>query len=197
MPTLPLNINLHGKIAVVAGGGSVALRKVRSLLAAGAVIRLTALEVCLEIKALSDAGELSVRIGRYLSADLENAFLVIAATNDAAVNQVVAADAIERGILVAVADNPPSGNCTFPAILRRGNLEIAVSTGGRCPTLASEIRDIIADVIGEEYGAVLQQLAAEREKLLTDGNSNTYNTQVLRSLARRLIVELTDRKDTV
>lgn len=197
MPTLPLNINLQGKIAVVAGGGSVALRKVRSLLSAGAVIRLTAPEVCREIKALSDAGELSVRIGRYLSADLENAFLVIAATNDAAVNQEVAADAIERRILVAVADNPPSGNCTFPAILRRGNLEIAVSTGGRCPTLASEIRDIIADVIGEEYGAALQQLAAEREKLLTDGNGNTYNTQVLRSLARRLIVELTDRKDTV
>jgi len=95
-----------------------------------------------------------------------------------------------------VADNPPVGNCTFPAVLRRGDLEITVSTGGRCPTLAAEIRDMIAGAIGDEYGAALEQLAVEREKLLTDGSTSTYNTQVLRSLAGRLIAEIAERKDT-
>ncbi len=196
MSTLPLNMYMQGKTALIVGGGKVALRKIHSLLAAGTAIRLVAPEVCTEIAELAAAGYASVRLGSYDTTDLDNAFLAVAATNDAAANLAVAADAVKRGILVAVADNPTAGNCTFPAVLRRGSLEIAVSTGGRCPTLAADIRDVIADIIGEEYGAVLEQLATKREKLLTDGNPSTYNEQVLRSLAGRLIAELTERKDT-
>jgi len=196
MSRLPLNLEMCDKTVLVAGGGKVALRKVKTLLAAGASLRLTAPKICPELAALEAVGRISVRRGQYAAADLENVFLAVAATDDEAVNQVVAADAGARGILVAVADNPLSGNCTFPALLRRGDLEIAVSTGGRCPVLATAVRDLIADLIGHEYGAVLERLAAEREKLLTDGNASTYNTQVLRSLAGRLIAELTERKDT-
>ena len=196
MSTLPLNIDMRGKTAVIVGGGKVALRKLQALSAAGVASRLVAPEVCPEIAELAAAGSISVRIGRYGAEDLDHAFLVVAATDDAAVNLSVATDAMERRLLVSVVDNPLAGNFTFPAVLRRGALEIAVSTGGRCPTLATDVRDLIADVIGEEYGAVLEQLAAEREKLLTDGNHSTYNTQVLRSLAGRLMVELTERKDT-
>ncbi|MBC7964056.1 MAG: bifunctional precorrin-2 dehydrogenase/sirohydrochlorin ferrochelatase, partial [Steroidobacteraceae bacterium] len=192
MSTLPLNIDMRGKTAVIVGGGKVALRKLQALSAAGVASRLVAQEVCPEIAKLAAAGSISVRIGRYGAEDLDHAFLVVAATDDAAVNLSVASDAMERGLLVSVVDNPLAGNFTFPAVLRRGALEIAVSTGGRCPTLAADVRDLIADVIGEEYGAVLEQLAAEREKLLTDGNHSTYNTQVLRSLAGRLMVELTE-----
>lgn len=196
MATLSLNVNLQGKPAFVAGGGKVALRKVQALLAAGAVVRLASPAVCPDLGRLSATGVITVRIGYYTAADLDDVFLAVAATDDAAVNRTIAADAGKRGILVAVADNPLAGNCSFPAVLRRGNLEITVSTGGRCPTLATDIRDLIADRIGEEYGRILEQLADEREKLLTDGNGSTYNTQVLRSLARRLIAELTERKDT-
>lgn len=195
MSTLPLNIDMHGKTAVIIGGGRVALRKLHSLLVTGADLRLVAPEVCSDIVALAASGSICVRIGHYAVTDLANAFLVVAATNEPAVNQAVAADAGMRGILVAATDNPSAGNCIFPAVLRRGNVEIAVSTGGRCPTLAADIRDIIADVIGEEYDVVLQQLATEREKLLTDGSPNTYNKRVLRSLAERLIAELAERKD--
>lgn len=196
MPTLPLNICMQGKTAVIIGGGNVALRKIHSLLAAEADIRLVAPQVCAEIAELAAAGSISLRLGNYAASDLDSAFLVVAATNDGAANLAVAADAAERGVLVSVADNPTEGNCTFPAVLRRGDLEIAVSTGGRCPTLAAGIRDIIADVICNEYGQLLEHLAAEREKLLTDGSSSTYNGQVLHSLARQLILELTERKDT-
>ena len=195
MPTLALNVYMQGKLAVIIGGGTVALRKLHPLLAAGASVRVVAPSICPEIAALEDSGALDARVGSYTASDLDGAFLVIAATDNAQVNEQVCADARERGMLVAVADNPAAGNCTFPALLRRGDLEIAVSTGGRCPTFAADVRDHIAEQIGDEYGTILLQLAEEREKLLTNGSPSTYNTQVLRSLAKHLLAELTDRKE--
>ncbi|HXE97293.1 MAG TPA: bifunctional precorrin-2 dehydrogenase/sirohydrochlorin ferrochelatase [Dongiaceae bacterium] len=197
MSTLALNIRMYGKLAVIIGGGAVALRKLRSLLAAGASIRLVATTVCPEIAALQDSGEIEVRVGNYRVADLDDAFLVIAATDNSLVNEQVSADARGRRILAAVADNPAAGDCTFPAILQRGDLEIAVSTGGRCPTFAVDVRDGIAEHIGPEYGTILDRLAEEREKLLTNGSPSTYNTKVLHSLSRRLLAGLTERKESL
>ena len=197
MSMLALNIRMHGKLAVIIGGGTVALRKVRSLLATGASVRVVAMAVCPEIAAMKDSGALDVRVGTYRAADLDNAFLVIAATDNPLVNGQVSADAHARKILVSVADNPGAGDCTFPAILKRGDLEIAVSTGGRCPTFAVDVRDGIAEHIGHEYGTILDRLAGEREKLLTNGSPSTYNTKVLHSRARRLLAELTERKESL
>jgi len=195
MQTLSLNITAQGRLAVVVGGGPVALRKVRTLLAAGVTVRIVAIKILPELAALAEKRGLLVRYSAYCSSDLDNAFLVIAATNVSELNQLIAEDAVARGILVAVTDNPAYGNCTFPALLRRGDLEIAVSTGGRCPAVAAVVRDTIASMIGNEYGQILEQLSQEREKLLTDGDSSTYNALVLRSRAVQLINELTERKD--
>ena len=197
MSTLAFNIRMDGKLTVIIGGGAVALRKLRTLLSAGAFVRLVAMNICPEIAALKDSGALVVRDGSYIMADLDNAFLVVAATDNALVNEQVCADARERAILVTVADNPATGDCTFPALLRRGNLEIAVSTGGSCPTFAVDVRDCIAEHIGHEYGTILDQLAGEREKLLTNGSPSTYNTTDLHSLARRLLAELNERKESL
>lgn len=197
MSTLALNIRMGGRRAVVIGGGAVALRKIRTLLAAGAAVRVVAMAISLEIASLHDAGGISVRIGSYRAEDLDDAFFVVVATDDAGVNSRVCDDAARRGILTADAGNPSEGDCAFPAILRRGDLEIAISTGGRCPTFAVDVRDRIAECIGSEYGAVLEQLAMEREKLLTNGSPSTYNTQVLRSLARHLLDEFTENKGSL
>lgn len=197
MSTLALNIRMHGKLAVVIGGGTVALRKLRALLAADASVRVVGTAVCPEITALKDSGVLEVRVGDYTVSDLAGAFLVIAATDNALVNEQVCADAHLRGMLVAAAGDPAAGDCIFPATLKRGDLEIAVSTGGRCPTFAVDVRDCIAEHIGNEYGTILQELSAEREKLLTNGSPSTYNMQVLRSLAGRLLAELTERKESL
>ena len=142
-------------------------------------------------------GAATSRIGQYDSTDLAGVFLVVAATDDRTVNARVAADAARCGVLACVVDAPELGSCTFPALLRRGELEIAVATGGACPPFAAQVRDVIADVIGAEYGTVLAQLADAREKLLTDGNTSTYNRQVLRSLAEQLIKQLTEDKERV
>jgi len=197
MSTLALNIRMEGKLVVIIGGGAVALRKLRTLLAAGASIRVVSIAICPEIAALKDSGVCSVRVGNYAVADLENVFLVIAATDNALVNEQIASDAHKRNILVAVADNPVAGDCTFPAVLQRDNLVIAVSTGGLCPTFAVDVRDSIAEHISDEHGVLLNEVAAEREKLLTNGHSSTYNTRVLRSLARRLLTEITERKEPI
>lgn len=197
MSTLALNIRMRDRRAVIIGGGAVALRKIRTLLAAGAAVRVVAMTVSSEIASLRDAGGISVRIGSYRAEDLDDAFFVVAATDDAGVNRRVCDDASRRGILAADAGNPVAGDCAFPALLQRGDLEIAVSTGGRCPTFAAQVRDRIAECIGSEYGTVLEQLAMEREKLLTNGSPSTYNTQVLRSLARHLLDGFTENKGSL
>jgi precorrin-2 dehydrogenase/sirohydrochlorin ferrochelatase len=194
---LPLNIDVRDMIVLVAGGGTVAGRKIVSLLDAGATVNVVAPEFSAEIRQLVAAGVVNARTGCYHPGDLTNVFLAVAATSDPQINLKIAGDARKLGILVTVTDAPEAGNCTFPALLRRGDLEISISTNGKCPGFAAEIRDIIAGDIGTGYGTILETLSAEREKLLTEGNPSTYNMQVLRSRARELINELTEHKDRV
>ncbi|HEX9079199.1 MAG TPA: bifunctional precorrin-2 dehydrogenase/sirohydrochlorin ferrochelatase [Desulfuromonadaceae bacterium] len=190
MPYLPLSIDLRDRTVLVVGGGEVAYRKVRVLLAAAAAVRVVAPAMVPELRQLAATGAVVARLGYYTAEDMDNVFLAVAATNDAGVNECVAADARQRGILVAVTDAPERGNCTFPAVLRRGGLEIAVATGGRCPAFAALVRDRLAGVIGDDYGVALERVAFEREKLLTEGNDSKYNNKIVRLLAARLIAEL-------
>lgn len=196
MPQLPMNIDMQDRSILVVGGGQVACRKVKALLAAGASVRVVSPAAAPAIAQLAEAGTIDLREGRYESSDLSGVFLAVAATDNAEVNRRIASEAKSRGILVAVGDAPELGNCTFPAVLRRGNLEIGVATGGRCPAFAVGIRDILAGVIGEEYGAALEHLAVEREKLLTEGNDSTYNAEIVKSLAERLIADLSEHKES-
>ena len=195
MPHLPLNIDVRGMTVLVVGGGNIAERKIMALLGAGATVRIVAPELTPEITRLVSAGAIKVKTGYYQASDLTDSFLAVAATNDPQTNRRIAADARHLGMLVAVTDEPESGNCSFPALLRRGNLEISVSTNGTCPGFAAAVRDIISTFIGNEYGEILEVLAAERENLLTEGKGNTYNKQILRSRVRQLLAELSTRKD--
>ncbi|MBT1070800.1 precorrin-2 dehydrogenase/sirohydrochlorin ferrochelatase family protein [Pelotalea chapellei] len=197
MPYLPLNIDAEQRQILVAGGGVVAARKVRVLLETGARVHVVAPELVTDLKVLVAAESITRRIGSYERSDLKGHFLVVAATNDVEVNRDIAADARAEGILVAVADDPRIGDCLFPAILRRGKLEISISTAGTSPAFAVEVRNLIAGMIDVGYGLALDQLAAEREKLLTEGNGSTYNKKIMRSRARELIKQLAERKDRV
>lgn len=197
VPHLPLNIDVRGMRVLVAGGGPVASRKIHSLLGAGAIVSVVTPECIPEISRLAADGTITLIEGPYQARHLAHTFLVVAATSDSHTNREIAAEARQRGILVNVTDAPESGNCTFPALLRRRDLEISISTNGKCPGFAAVIRDILADTISEEYGIILETLAAEREKLLTEGGLNTYNNQVLRSRARELIDELSKHKERV
>ena len=195
MPHLLLNIDMQNRNALVVGGGKVARRKINTLLASGACVRVVSPAAVPDIVQLAASGAISVREGCYCPSDLEGIFLVVAATDNAAVNSQIVVDAMRHNVLVAVADAPETGNCRFPAILRRGKLEIGVSTGGLCPAFAVQVKVLLGKIIGESYGEALEELIFEREKLLTERNDSTYNKKLLNSLAERLLKELQKNKE--
>jgi precorrin-2 dehydrogenase/sirohydrochlorin ferrochelatase len=190
MPTMPLNINMQGKKALLVGGGPVATRKMHRLLEAGSNVTIVTLSASQEMENLQSVGSVVLNLEAYDTSCLDGVFLVVAATGSQDVNIRIAKEAKERGILVLVADAQEEGDCTFPAVLRRGELEIAVSSGGRSPAFSAMVRDRIAQIICEEYGILLERTAVEREKLLTEGNTSTYNNKIVRDLAERLIDEM-------
>ena len=194
---MPLNINMQGKKVLVVGGGTVATRKMHRLLEAGSSVTIVTLSASREMEKLGSTSSIVLNLEPYNTSYLEGVFLVVAATDSHDVNIRIAKEAKERGILVLVADAQEKGDCTFPALLRRGELEIAVSSGGCSPAFSAMVRDRIAQIIGEEYGVLLERTAVEREKLLTEGNTSTYNNTIVRDLAERLIAEMQNHKETI
>lgn len=195
MSQLTLSVEIGDRLALVVGGGAVARRKVATLLRGGARVRLVALVLEPELERLGAASAIEMRVGSYREDDLEGVFLAVAASDSVETNGKVARDAGERGILVAVVNAPKLGNCTFPAVLRRGALEIAVSSGGRCPAFSALVRDHLAGMIGDDFGRALEELAGEREKLLTEGKCSSYNAKLVREQAQRAIAALIENKE--
>jgi precorrin-2 dehydrogenase/sirohydrochlorin ferrochelatase len=143
---------------VVVGGGAVAARKARKLFQAGAEI------VVVSPKILPALGDMSFVVHErpYEYGDLEGADLAFAATDSREVNAAVVREANARGIRINVADRPTEGDFAVPSTLRRGGLQVAVSTGGASPTLAKRIRNELEEVFGPEWAGVVEELEAVR-----------------------------------
>ena len=163
--TYPVSLVLEGKRAVVVGGGSVATRKVRGLLECEALVTVVAPVASPEVQDLADGVRCTWHAKPYESADLDEADIVFAATDDEDVNRRVYNDATAARLMVNVADRPEV--CTFflPSVLRRGKLSIAVSTEGASPLSARHIREGLEDQFGEEYGPYLELLASWRPRV--------------------------------
>jgi len=143
---------------VVVGGGEVANRKARKLLQARAEVVVISPDVKPELASIAA----EVRRRPYEEGDLEGAFLAFAATDRREVNAAVAREAVERSIPVNVADEPSEGDFTLPSTLRRGQLQVAVSTGGASPALARRIRQELEDAFGFEWAGVVEELSRAR-----------------------------------
>jgi four helix bundle protein len=141
--------NMSDVLVVVVGGGAVGMRKVKGLLAVGAAVRLISPMATEDLRNLAAAGQISWLPREYAVGDLDEALLVFAATNQRAVNAMVASDAAERGILCNVADAPDEGSFHLPAVYRGAQATIAVSTGGANPAGAKRLRDRIAGWMAE------------------------------------------------
>lgn len=166
-----LPILVHGAqiSALVVGGGRVATRKVAALLDAGARVRVVATVTGAELRALAASGaRLTIVARSYEPGDVGDAELVFAATDDPAVNRVVAAEARLFHRLVSVADDGDAGSFRGMAAHRSGELVVAVATGG-VPGAAARIRDAAAQAFGPEFGDAVQSLGALRERLLESG----------------------------
>ncbi len=162
----PAFLDLTGRGCLVVGGGPVGTEKAEKLLDAGADVRLVSPQITPELAALVAAGAIGTFHRRgYETADLDGSLLVIAATSDADVNLRVWRDAEARTMLVNVVDVPPLCNFIVPSIMRRGELAVAVSTGGASPVVARAVRERIASEIGPEWGELVDLMRQTREEL--------------------------------
>ena len=164
----PVNLIVAGRRCLVVGGGDVAARKVAGLIACGARVKVVAPSVCEDIR--REAGVLWEE-RPYRRADLDGQRLVISATDDPAVNAAVYRDAEAAGVWVNGADDPAHCSFTLPSVVRRGALQVTVSTGGRSPALARWLRERLESEIGPEYEVLLDLLSDERERIRTTGRS--------------------------
>jgi uroporphyrin-III C-methyltransferase/precorrin-2 dehydrogenase/sirohydrochlorin ferrochelatase len=147
---LPLFLDLSGKDVLVVGAGVVATRKVADLVAVRAMVRVVAPRVTDELKAASAAGSITLHERGFEERDVDDAWLVLASTDDAAVQTRVAA-ACERARVFCVAvDDPPNASAYGGAIVRRGPVTIAISTSGEAPALARLLREVLEQALPDE-----------------------------------------------
>jgi precorrin-2 dehydrogenase/sirohydrochlorin ferrochelatase len=165
----PVCLDLRDRPCVVIGGGTVAARKVEGLLECGARVTVVAPLLAPALQALLDAGQITARLRPYADGDLDGAALAIAATDEREVNALVAAEARARGVWLNAADDPERCDFILPAVIRRGDLQIAISTGGRSPALARRVREDLERLLPAEYADLLPLLADVRAELREEG----------------------------
>lgn len=160
-------VYLSDRACVVVGGGKVAERKIASLLHAKANVKVISPNFTPLIASWVDEGRIRAIQRMYTSQDTENAFLIIAATNDEHANKIVAQDALARNQLVNVVDRNDLSSFINPATFSRGKLQISVSTSGASPMLTKRICENLESIYGEEYEVYLDFLSEYRDKVKT------------------------------
>lgn len=182
-------MKLEGRLAVVVGGGNVAETKLSSLLNAGARIRVIAPAVTPQIAELVRERKIDWMPKEFAQADLEGAFLVVAATSAAGVNEAVFREAEARGLLCNAVDDVAHCHFYYGSVVQRGDLQIAISTNGKSPALAQRLRQELESQFGPEYELWLEWLSAAREALRASGPSSDSTRRLLHELASRPVFE--------
>ena len=161
----PVFLNVKVRKCVIVGGGEVALRKVEILLGHGAEIKVISPYICPELAEIGRKNSIRVIARGYRVGDLKNAFIAIAATDDNKINQLVVCEARERSVLVNVVDDAENSDFIVPSYLRRGDITIAVSTGGKSPALARKLRLRLESEFGDEYALLVNVIGEVRDEL--------------------------------
>lgn len=165
-PLFPIFIKLEGRSCLVVGAGEIAKAKIDSLLEAGARITVVAPDGEPEIQGLAVAGRIAWQKRSYQASDLQGAFLVIAATSDTVVNDSVFIAARRLGILCNAVDDPPNCDFYFPAVVRRGDLQLAISTAGESPAFAQKLRRAFENAFDQHLGDWLGAIGQVRREIL-------------------------------
>jgi precorrin-2 dehydrogenase/sirohydrochlorin ferrochelatase len=164
-PYYPVFLDLKGKPCVIIGGGEVAERKIQYLLECQATLTIISPEVTPGIKAKADSGEIRWLERKYIEGDLDGVVLAIAATDQRAVNIAIAEEASKKGVVLNVVDD--AALCTFiaPAVVRQGEVTVALSTGGASPALARKLRESLEGNEVLEYAHLTGILSSARKEL--------------------------------
>lgn len=180
--TYPIMLHLEGKKVVVIGGGKVAERKVCGLLDTGALITVISPEATDELQKLARTGQIFWAKHRFCAEDINDAFIIFAATNDRLLNQQVKESAAPSQ-LVLIVDNPCESDFQLPSSFRRGRLSIAVSTGGASPTLARKIRTRLEQEFDPSYEEYLEFLYLKRKWIINEVADTALKRKLLTAIA--------------
>jgi uroporphyrin-III C-methyltransferase len=189
MNLLPIFLKLDGRPGLLVGAGNVALEKINSLLITGLSLRVIAPEAKAEIQQLAQANRLEWIQRSFDPADLDGNFVVIAATDKPELNATVYREAIRRGILVNSVDDPPHCDFYFGSVVRRGDLQIAISTAGESPAVAQRLRREIDARLSADIGPWLKNLGEFRREVLATLPPGEARKALLHAVADRQFFE--------
>jgi precorrin-2 dehydrogenase/sirohydrochlorin ferrochelatase len=192
MKYYPLFLDLTGKKAVVVGGGSVAERKVSTLIKAGAAVKVISPEITARLKRYKTAKEISHKDRKYRKGDLNGAFLVFICTSSREANLKIADDAreLEGAHLINVVDKPSEGNFIVPSSLTRGPLTIAISTEGSSPAVAKAIREELEEIYDADFAKYLRHLKVLRDEALKKIKDDKKRERILKAFSSKKILDI-------
>ena len=185
----PMFMKLEGKQCLVVGAGKVGEPKIAGLLETGARIRVVTLDASPTVREWARSGRIELELRAFTSDDLQGAFLVVVATASRSLNERIYNEAQRLGILCNVVDVPDLCDFFYPSIVRRGGLQIAVSTTGQSPSLAQKIRQQLEKQFGPGYAAWVAELGETRKLILASDLDKERKLDLLHSLASREAVE--------
>jgi precorrin-2 dehydrogenase / sirohydrochlorin ferrochelatase len=183
MKNYPIHLNVSGKKAVVIGGGKIAARKIMRLLEAGAKIVVISPELTNSLMDYEAKGEIEWRNKHFSPADIEDAFLIIAATNHPEINLAVKKTA-QPHQLINLVSHPEESNFILPSVMQQGKLIITVSTSGASPILARKIKQEISQTYGLDYKEYVDFLFTCRKRILEEVTDA--------EIKHRLLTEITE-----
>ena len=178
----PVHLDIKNRVCLVVGGGRVATRKVNTLSACGAKVTVISPEVTPALTDMAGQGLIKLEQRPYHSSDQDGAFLVIAATNDAALNRLIHNDAQAAGRLCNIIDQPRQCDFIVPSVIRQGDLMVTISTGGKSPAFAKHLRRQLKAQFGPEYASLLQLMGAVRQRLLEQAHAPETHKKIFEQL---------------
>jgi precorrin-2 dehydrogenase/sirohydrochlorin ferrochelatase len=186
----PICLNLQDRACLVVGGGQVAERKIASLLEHGAQVRVISNAVTARIKQWQREKRVEIYIRGFIEEDLEGVFLVFIATNNCEINREISHLCHRKGILINVADDPEACDFLVPSVLRRGSLQVAVSTEGKSPAYARKLRQELEAIITPSHGEFVDLLGEVRDFLHGQVPDSSVRKQIIESIVYSDILNL-------
>jgi precorrin-2 dehydrogenase / sirohydrochlorin ferrochelatase len=181
----PMFMKLAGKQCLVVGAGKVGEPKIGGLIDTGARIHVVAIAASGQVREWADAGKVELELRAFSSGDLDGKFLAVVATASNSLNELIYCEAQRRGVLCNVVDVPEYCDFFYPAVVRRGDLQIAISTAGQSPSLAQKLRQQLERQFGAGYAAWVEQLGETRRLVLASDLDKETKWELLHSLASR------------
>ncbi|MCK4840061.1 MAG: bifunctional precorrin-2 dehydrogenase/sirohydrochlorin ferrochelatase [Desulfobulbaceae bacterium] len=189
MKYFPVNLDIAGRKCTVVGGGKVAARKVGNLLECGGKVQVISPELTTGLQELHQAKRIGWLQRQYRQGDLRGSFLVIAATDNELVQAEVFTEAGKNDQLINVADVPQRCNFILPATVKRDDLTISISTAGKSPALARQLRQNLEEMIGPEYGTLAEIMGLLRPDVLKQGRPHEENKIIFAALLHEHFID--------